>query len=129
MFIEKEEQLQLLQMVPLIMGVSYKGHMTLRRERPGLEGVGVGATRPVQPASAYRKKPHYRRQPPHFAGPLVARLNQELVLSCRVVQAGGEFWRVIEISHRCRAAVRGAGGDASIACLPGEELVRRLRPG
>lgn len=39
---EKEEQPQLLQIVPLTAGVSQKGHVTLRGERPGWERVGGG---------------------------------------------------------------------------------------
>ena len=51
------------------------------------------------------------------------------MLGCRVVQAGGELWGVIEVSHGHHAAVRGPRRGGSFTRLPGEELVWRLRPG
>lgn len=51
------------------------------------------------------------------------------MLSCGVVQAGGELRGVTEIGHRCHAAVQGPGGDGGIAHVPRGELVWRGRPG
>ena len=104
---------------------SHRGRWWFRGWGPYREGAGcLGAwSLPTLPLAGYRG------QPPHLAGPLVAGLDEELVLGRRVVQAGGELWGVIEVSHGHHAAVRGPRGGGSFARLPGEELVWRLRPG
>lgn len=99
------------------------GRSERARDPEGREAVGAGVWVVVG------KKHNYRRQSPHFARPLVAGLNQELVLGCRVVQAGGEFWGIVEISHWCHAVVQGLGEDGGIAGVPGGKLVWRWWPG
>ena len=108
-------------MVPQILGPT--GWVVAQRTGTLQGRSGVSGCLPTLPL------PGYRGQPPHLAGPLVAGLDKELVLGRRVVQAGGELWRVIEVSHGHHAAVRGPRGGRSFARLPGQELVRRLRPG
>lgn len=73
--------------------------------------------------------PTYRGQPTHFAGPLVAWLDQELVFSCRIVEAGREFRGVIKVCHRGQAVAGGPGQDAGFTHLPAEEMFRGQQSG